>query len=231
MTHQSALVLFDIDGTLLGTGGAGKVALNCAFESCFQIKGAFDEMSFVGSMDCKLFSVAAMKHLGRLFTPEEQREFISLYVQALQEEFHSRPFEVFDGVVDTLDALSENPNVFMGLATGNLHEAAWAKLRHGKLDGYFSTGGYGLSGPERLDMTRKALHETLEHHQLEIKECSLTLIGDSIYDIHCAKNLDMTAWGILTGWTGAAELETAGADRVEAHISAFPWNALLTPTT
>jgi len=231
MPHQFALVLFDIDGTLLGTGGAGKVALNRAFATCFQIEGAFDHMSFVGSMDCKLFSVAAMQHLGRLFSPDEERGFITSYVQALEEEFQSRPFEVFDGVVETLDSLAENPNIHIGLATGNLQEAAWAKLRRGNLDGYFSVGGYGLSGPERIDMTRKALNDTLAYHQRELKDCSLTLIGDSIYDIHCAKSLNMEAWGVLTGWTGASELESAGADRVEAHIAAFPWDALLSRTT
>ena len=94
MSRPTVLVLFDIDGTLIGTGGAGKAALNRAFEDTFHISGAFDGVSFVGSMDCKLFERASRAHLGRPFTPEEKEVFTACYVSCLQEEFHHRPFEV-----------------------------------------------------------------------------------------------------------------------------------------
>ena len=126
MSRVSTLVLFDIDGTLLGTGGAGKVALNQAFEATFGIAGAFDGVSFVGSMDCKLFNSASQRHLGRAFTSEEETAFIEQYVTCLTNEFNHRPFEVYEGVLDTLRNLTADSSVVLGIATGNLEKAAWA---------------------------------------------------------------------------------------------------------
>ena len=201
----------DIDGTVLRTNGAGLGALNTAFEEVFRIPDAFEGISFVGSMDSVLFETVGQKHLGRSMTSPEIEALVASYTHELEMAFEVFPFEVLSGVVSTLEALQKHPTVHLGLATGNVKEAAWAKLRKGKLDGYFEVGGYGLDGARRAEMTQVAWTRSLDFHNLASTATQGFLIGDSIYDMECARTIGVTAIGITTGWSDEQTLRDAGA--------------------
>lgn len=223
----TTLILFDIDGTLLRTGGAGKIALNETFEDHFGISGAYDDVTFVGSMDSALFRDAARKHLQREFTPEEETRFIESYVSALKEGFSRYPFQVFEGAEETLEHLQSKPNVVLGLATGNLREAALAKLNHAGLQEYFAFGGFGLDGPTRSHMTQKAFERGCERIGKPPDEVPVVLIGDSIYDIRCAHEIGAFSIGVLTGWTDAETLEAEETHLIASGLPEIDWEKVI----
>lgn len=225
---KKRVVLFDIDGTLLTTGGAGMGALNGAFESIFAVSGAFDGISFVGSMDCNLFSKVSQKCLGRELEPSEAEALSTAYVHRLREAFPQCPFKVYAQASEVVKHLANDPNMYLGLATGNLEAAAWAKLEYAKLDHYFQIGGFGMQGPTREDMTRAAWESTCDHFGIDSDPKNGVLIGDSVHDIRCALEIGVTAVGITTGWTDAATLRNAGAHAVIDSMSEL--KAILYPS-
>ena len=153
-----ALILFDIDGTLIRDGGAAASAFDQAFRDLFGVAAASALVDKHGRTDLAICRDTARYALGRDLRPEEIDALQDRYLDRLPGTLTaSEAFEVLPGAAALCAALARDDRVLMGLQTGNLEPAAWAKLRRGKLADYFTFGGFGSDSPDRSVLVRMAI--------------------------------------------------------------------------
>src|SRR5574341_63388 len=139
------VVLWDIDGTLVSAGGAGRRAFERAVEEFVgPFDGALRELRLDGMTD-RLIVREALTILGKPHTDDLCDDLLGRYVEHLRGEIHGPGFRVLPAVEETLAALRDAGRPF-GLCTGNVAEGARVKLAHGRLDGYFEWGGRAIAG-------------------------------------------------------------------------------------
>src|SRR5882672_8779337 len=150
-------VLFDIDGTLVSTGGASDRAWKRAFRELHDVDVDVPAVTGKGVPDPEVGRVVFKSALGREPTEEEAEALMRRRLDHLTEEVQKSPgFVVQDGVEDLLERLIDE-GVMLGLTTGNVEEAAHIKLARANLNRFFSFGGYGSDSPDRIELTKKAL--------------------------------------------------------------------------
>lgn len=209
------LVIFDIDGTLLLTGGAGKAAFDRVFADLYGIEGAWRDIHPDGRTDPSLIRELFEKNLGRAPRPEEEMRVTLAYATAMAEELpRSERFRLLPGVLELLEVLQQRGLALLGLATGNFESTASHKLRHAKLDRFFHFGGYGSDHAERPELTRVAMERGLNKLGRRVPPEEILLVGDTIHDIDCGRRLGLTTIAVATGSTKRGELEAARADFV-----------------
>jgi phosphoglycolate phosphatase-like HAD superfamily hydrolase len=215
------LLLFDIDGTLLLTGGAGLAAFRDALSAAGLPSERIETIRFDGMTDPAI--------VRQLLAPQglDRPELIQTVLDAYLEHFRrrlprARSFRVLPGVSEGLAALSRRADCRLGLATGNLEPAAWLKLRHAGLDGYFEFGGFGSDAEERAELVARAI-------QRGRKRCGdgaarAVVIGDTPRDIAAARRAGALAVGVASGRFSLAELAAAGAHRAIPDLAPpHPW--------
>jgi phosphoglycolate phosphatase len=216
-------VLFDIDGTLITTGGAGGRAWARAFEERFGRPADITRFSEVGMTDPDVARATFVGTIGREPDDNELSQLIMGYLLHLPDEVLQSPgYRVFDGVPDTLAALSEMGTV-LGLVTGNIEGAARIKMERSHLNRYFAFGGYGTDSRDRAELTRAAITraETLHGHDLDPTE--IMVVGDTPRDVDAAKAVGAISVTVATGEYTVEQLRAAGADYVLANLLApFP---------
>jgi phosphoglycolate phosphatase len=207
-------VLFDIDGTLITTGGAGGEAWRRAFEELYDQQVDITKVTESGMTDPDVGRMALRHILGR--EPEQRELATSMakymkYLPASVEE--SDGYEVMPGVVDRLRQLVDD-GYLVGLITGNVEAAAHIKLARGGLNRFFSFGGYGSDASDRAEVTRKALErgKLVSGGTLDTSAC--IGIGDTPRDVEGAHGAKITAVCVATGNYSVDELKQAGADYV-----------------
>lgn len=217
------LLIFDIDATLLLSGGAGARALDRAFEEVTGTPNGMEGIRFQGMTD-----YAIIRQMGQLHRNEEpsqkQMDTIrSLYAKYLIPELEPGPgFRVLDGVVELLDRLTDNPVYHLGLATGNFAETGNLKLRRGQLDHYFHFGGFGSDSEVRPELTKVAVQKGREHASApDLSRESVYVIGDTIYDIRSGNEAGARTIGVATGSTSAQELAREGAFAVMENLTSI----------
>ena len=131
------IVLFDIDGTLIATGGAGLVALRRVFRDQHGVEDAVEGSEFHGRTDPLIFDSIARRHLGREMSPEESTRAQRGYLDRLPGCLQETAYRELDGVRELVADLHERTDTLLGLATGNLEEAAQVKLARGELSDFF----------------------------------------------------------------------------------------------
>jgi len=196
---EKTLLLFDIDGTLLLTGGAGKVAFEEAFEEVFEIPNAWKALDPHGKTDPAIFDEVAQRELGRLLTPGEFDLLMERYEEIFEGRILESPrFELMPGVIEILEHLSRDPKFFLSLATGNFEGAGWMKLKRGGIDHYFRTGGFGNDARERVKILQAAVtySEELAGHRFDKNR--IFVIGDTEYDIAAAQKAGLRSIAVLT---------------------------------
>lgn len=203
------IILFDIDGTLLLTGGAGLHALARAFGELYGVVGAGEDVEFHGRTDPLILDSIAERHLGRPLGPGELDAIVERYLEHLPKTLADRPYRVLPGVQQLLDSLHVRQDVVLGLATGNFEPAAWQKLRRGGLDRYFSFGGFGSDHADRAELTRIAVSRG---RGLAGKDAPVLVVGDTVHDIRCARAAGATCLAVATGNASSAVLAGEGAD-------------------
>jgi phosphoglycolate phosphatase-like HAD superfamily hydrolase len=204
------LCLFDIDGTLIHTGGAGKAAL---FEA---LRTAFGIAEPVGSLDIDLFDSHGIDDL-----PEHRRRFHDEYLQHLPACMSARRGRVLPGVTHLLARLRDRSDIRLALLTGNTRAGAEIKLRHFGLRDFFDfgTGGFGDEHLDRDDVARAAIFELSDRGNFESKNCRVWVIGDTPADVRCARAIGATALAVATGDSPAEELAAASPDHLVADLS------------
>lgn len=211
------VILFDIDGTLITTGGAGREALNTALANEFAVADPY-QVDLSGRTDrgiCReLFDAHDIPH-----THENWERFRNAYLTGLQYHLQTRPGQVLPGVRELISGLRNTPRVALGLLTGNVREGARRKLSHYALDEHFSFGGFGDTHPDRDDVAREAIAAARAHCQAEIAGDQVWVIGDTPLDIRCARAIGARVIAVATGAFTVDELHPFQPDVVVQDLA------------
>jgi phosphoglycolate phosphatase len=204
------LVLFDIDETMISSGGAGRRAITRALSHRHGLPPELCTINMSGKTDPQILSEIFAASTLRLEGEELQKEIqhvIELYLEFLDEEIAaSQNNIVHSGVPALLERLSMEENAYLGLLTGNVERGARKKLKQFDLNKYFDIGAYGSDSASRLDLPAVAVERAREHFGEEFTPQQVVIIGDSVGDIACAHHYGATALIANTGKTTWAEL-------------------------
>jgi phosphoglycolate phosphatase len=216
-------VLFDIDGTLLVTGGAGAVAWQRAFLEIHGVEANIEEHTHAGMTDPEIAEIVFREVIGRDGSAEERAEAIAAYLSHLQAAVdESAGYRIMPGIEELLPRLVAE-GVLLGIITGNIEAAAQIKLARGDLNRYFTFGGYGSDSRDRTELTKKALErgEGVSGRPLDLEE---TIgVGDTPRDIRACHGAGIRVVGVATGSYTVDELNDAGADwSIENVLDGFP---------
>lgn len=215
-----AVCLFDIDGTLLSTGGAGQRAMERALTQVCGIAEIRGEVLAAGRTDRAILSdLFAMHEVEN--TPALWRQLQETYLQLLSTELVESPGRVLPGMEPLLQELSGCADVALGLLTGNFRDGAAIKLKQYRIDHYFGFGGYGDDHHDRDDVARLAFQAAVQHLQREIAAETVWVIGDTPSDVRCARAIGAKAVAVATGIYSYDELAQTTPDHVYHDISDY----------
>lgn len=217
------IALFDIDGTLLRAGGAGRRAVELAVAEVLgraQDDVSLESVEFAGRTDPWIAREALMKY-GVAAEDGLIAEVLRCYVAQLPRQLElASAFEVLPGVLQLLLHLRERSDVILGLGTGNTEHAAYAKLARGQLDSFFSFGGFGSDHSERAELLRAGLERGMDRAGAERESVRVLVIGDTPHDVAAARAIGAACVAVSTGGYEAAALEEAGAELVVSDLCA-----------
>lgn len=205
-------ILFDIDGTLLHTGGAGAVAWQRAFIELYEVEANITEHTHAGMTDPEIAEIVFREVLHRKGSATERAEAIGCYLGHLADAVaESKGYYVIEGIEELLPRLVED-GILLGIVTGNIEAAAHIKLARGDLNRFFTFGGYGSDARDRTELTKKALErgEAVSGHPLDKAET--IAIGDTPRDVRAGHGAGIRVVGVATGSYAVDELTDAGAD-------------------
>lgn len=207
------MLLFDVDGTLITCGGAGRRAMEAAFTEAV---GRDDVcgFSFGGATD-RAIARRGLEAAGVEVDDRAIDDLLARYLAHLPRALEgSDGFAVFEGVIALLDALEGRDGVAIGLGTGNVERGARAKLRRGGLDARFSFGGFGCDHEERPRLIAAGAARGAARLGHALESCRVVVIGDTPRDAHAALAIGAECIGVATGGYEAAALREAGAHLV-----------------
>ena len=218
---KPALILFDIDGTLLLSGRAGLRAMTRTFYETFGVNDAFKGHHFGGRTDSYLVSTA-LKNAGLPDTPEHHERFRQNYIPILAEEIEhpgTGHKGLMPGARELLEALDDHRHLHLALLTGNYREAAEIKLQHFELWDFFEWGAFSDDAADRNALVPIARRraETYDIPAEAIER--VIVIGDTPHDIECARVAGARSIAVATGGFTVDELRAAGADEVLPDLS------------
>jgi phosphoglycolate phosphatase len=207
-------ILFDVDGLLITTGGAGTRSWRWAFNELYGIPADIGKFTEAGMTDPVVGRLTFTSVIGREPSPEELAKVISHYLMRLPEEVESSPgYRVLDGVDETLERLAK-AGFLLGITTGAVEAAAHIKLARGNLNRFFSFGGYGSDSADRGELTRKAIGRAGEILGTALDSQRVLVLGDTPNDIAAAHAAGAIGVGVASGHVSKDELREAGADYV-----------------
>lgn len=206
-------ILFDIDGTLMSTGGAGVRALDYAFRDVLGVERAFDGISMAGKTDLLIVKEGLAKH-GQSGNNGVVPRVLSTYLEHLAREMHNDARHLKPGIQQALDTLKTLPEYTIGLLTGNLEAGARIKLEAFNIYDYFLCGAFGSDNEDRNLLLPVAVQRFREKklHEIDFKHC--IIVGDTPRDVACAKPYGAACIAVATGPYSAADLKKTDADVV-----------------
>ncbi len=212
MARRPTVLLFDIDGTLLDTGGAGRRAMVGAFEQAHARPDAVTHFSFAGMTD-KAIARRGLETAGVEPTEDAMSAVLAVYLARLARELEaSERYRVMPGVEPLVRWLLAAENVAVGLGTGNVREGAYAKLARGAIDDLFAFGGFGCDAEDRVELLRAGAKRGAGALGAPLEACRVVVIGDTPKDVAAAKGLGAECLGVGTGGSTAEALVALGAD-------------------
>lgn len=216
-------VLFDIDGTLLHTGGAGAEAWQRAFLELYGVEANIEEHTHAGMTDPEIAEIVFREVLGRDGSDVERAEAVGCYLGHLAAAVaESEGYFVIPGIEELLPRLVEQ-GILLGIVTGNIESAAHIKLGRGDLNKYFAFGGYGSDSRSRTELTRKALERGAEVSGAPLDLDQTIAIGDTPRDVKAGHGAGIHVVGVATGSYSVEELKESGADwAIENVTEGFP---------
>jgi phosphoglycolate phosphatase len=223
--NATKLFLFDLDGTLMSTSGAGMRALSRAFEELHGIPNATSAVNPSGKTDPAIFRELFKIHLGREMQPNDLAETSKIYLRYLATEIQSPTVRgALPGVVQFLRYLTERPDILVGLGTGNLEPGARIKLGVADLNQFFAFGGFGSDAEDRVEVLRAGHRRAEAKAGHAIPAADVYVLGDTGLDITAARGAGYQAVGVATGGASYEDLEKAAPDFLLADLTgAFGW--------
>lgn len=203
------VLLFDIDGTLIRSGGAGKYSMEAALQQAFGVREIRDRVSYSGRTDRAIVNDLLLLHEIPP-TPDNCQLLLSTYLSHLPAALANRPGEVLPGIVETLKR--QHPDIAVGLLTGNVKAGADIKLRHYQLDHFFAFGGFADDVYHRDDVAKRAFQQAEEHLKRRLNPEDVWVIGDTPADVQCARAIGAKAIAVQTGWHTPEELAASQPD-------------------
>jgi phosphoglycolate phosphatase len=212
MADDRIAILFDIDGTLLVTGGAGAASWRLAFDELYGIPADIGKFTDAGMTDPDVGRATFQAVLHR---EPERKEFTRLLERRLhylhRTVAESEEYRVLPGVQELLPRLIED-GYLLGLVTGNVEAAAHVKLHRAQLNRFFSFGGYGSDSSDRGALTRVALERATMVYGEPLSAAQAIVVGDTPHDVEGAHAAGIACVGVGSHHFNVQQLRDAGAD-------------------
>lgn len=212
------ILLFDIDGTLIDSGGAGRRALVQSFREVCGLDNAMDGHLLAGKTD-PLIIREALENNGIRANSEIIARLKGSYIKHLKKQMAFTKASLMPGVGRLLEALSNNGHRHMGLLTGNMEEGARIKLEPLGIFDYFSFGAYGSDDANRNRLLPHAQRRYAQVTGRDIPAEGFAVIGDTTRDVACAKPYGAMAIAVATGFHTMEQLRAAGPDVLLSDLS------------
>jgi phosphoglycolate phosphatase-like HAD superfamily hydrolase len=208
-----SLVLFDIDGTLLDLHGAGRRAFALALEDTFGWADEIEYIQFAGATDLDVLDQVFRRH-NRTMTREDAEHFFAIMPYKLRETSADAKVTIYPGAVELVARLSDDPDITIGLVTGNIESCARIKLEKAGLHGHFQLGAFGHEHGDRREIAQLALSRAEAGLATGQNFARKFLIGDTPSDITAAHHIGATSIAVSTGHYTRPQLIDAGAHHV-----------------
>jgi len=207
------LLLFDIDQTLVNTGGAGLRALDRACQKLFSTAHAMDGISPHGKTDPAIVREILRVRLGQSSPSNaEIGTILESYLSFLKEEVRLSPnYRILPGILPLLDHLVAQTGIVLGLATGNIEMGGRLKLERGGLNRYFDFGGFGSDAEDRTELVRRAAQKAAGQNGGGFSSENVFVIGDTPLDVDAGQRAGFKTVGVATGSYSVDQLLSAGA--------------------
>jgi len=217
--EELKVLLFDLDGTLVIAGGAGRRALNRAIFEEFGAGKDCGELRLAGKTDLRNFSEAIRQATGKRATPKQIDRVHARYLRALPRQVRvarrAGAYRLTSGVRRLLSRLSREDDVLLGLGTGNVEQGAFIKLAPSGLAGHFRFGGYGSDAYRRSHLLRVAVARARKLALgRRILRANVYVIGDTPLDVKAGRAAGYRTVGVSTGFSSHAELARARPDHL-----------------
>jgi len=204
-TARRRLLLFDIDGTLLHTGGAGISAIHEGMRNAFDLRNTADQMpplELGGATDAGLARFL-FNHFEIDHSTENEEAFYNAYHECLSQNLahHSKinTGHLLPGVTELLESLNKHDHLALGLLTGNIQRGAWTKLEQFDIEHFFQTGAFGDDHHDRNHLGPIAIDRAAQHFECDFSAEDTIIIGDTPKDIACARACGACAVAVATG--------------------------------
>lgn len=207
-------VLFDLDGTLVSTGGAGNRALDGAILELYDIAGAMENIDPAGKTDPAIIREIFRDRLKRECSDGEMKAVQEKYLELLPAECDdSARYRVMEGIPELLEALRKR-EALIGLGTGNLEKGARIKLNRAQLNAYLPFGGYGSDSENRAELLQVACRKAEQFCGCALEPENIFVIGDTEKDILAARGANLRMISVATGHMGPEKLKEFSPDFV-----------------
>ncbi len=219
MARTYTALLFDIDGTLIISGGAGAESWKLAFNELYGIPADIGEFTDTGMTDPDVGRQTFEAVLDREPTLQEFAKLLERRLHYLYQTVEqSEDYRILDGVEDLLPSLLEE-GYLLGVVTGNLEAAAHIKLHRARLNRFFSFGGYGSDSTDRGELTRIALERAALVYGADVDPNQCLVIGDTPHDVEGAHAAGIACVGVASHNFNANQLREGGADWVITSLA------------
>jgi phosphoglycolate phosphatase len=218
---RPTVLLFDIDGTLVTTGGVGRRAVERAFERLHGRRDACAKLRFQGMTD-RAITRFGLEAIGVSATEQAIDALLEVYLGELRAELSlasSQIYRVHAGIEAALHAASAR-GAAIGLGTGNIREGARLKLEHVGIYHHFSFGGFGSDHELRVELIRRGAERGAEQLGRPLSECRVVVIGDTPKDVDAARGIGAESIGVGTASFSAQQLREHGATHAFEDLAA-----------
>jgi phosphoglycolate phosphatase len=216
-TTKPVVVLFDIDETLVHTGGSGARSWKAAFEKLYGVPADIGEHSSAGETDPQVARATFQGVLDREPSDDELNALYAQYLLHLAEDILvSKQYRVLPGAERTLLQLGA-AGVMLGLVSGAMEGAARTKLIPANLNRFFIFGAYGSDSPDRAELTKLAIAKATRLHS-GLTPAQVHVVGDTPHDMQATQAAGAVAVGVASGHYSTDELTAAGGVHVLASL-------------